>query len=175
MPEIIKLFFTRKKVLTFLLNSSEEFNIIVIKGGNMPTHKFDGIRGAIAVVTNILGINETYLAGFLGVTEKSLNEWKRLGSGELTPKAKRLKRLYEVIEFIRDQYPKVSSNEIKSVLENGRITIDPDDEEDGTTALLSFILAEPEFKYWPAIVKEAVEDYLASKPAPRMKSLAANH
>jgi hypothetical protein len=137
----------------------------------MNTKPFDSVRGAITVMTTTLGFNETYLAGFLGVTEKSLNDWKKQGAGELTPKSKRLKRLYEVIQYIQSQYSNIPNTELKPLLENGRITLDPNDEEDGTTALISFILAEPESTAWVGSVKEAVSDYLDSKPKPKERSI----
>lgn len=126
---------------------------------------FDSVKQAISTLTETLRINEAHLAGMLNVTEKSLHEWKKLGVGELTPKAKRLKRTYEAVAFIKNNFSAdINTSEIKNVLENGRITIDPNDEEDGTTALISFIRAHPETDVWVPSVKEAVSDYLTSRP-----------
>jgi hypothetical protein len=125
----------------------------------MSSHQFDSTRGAIVHLTSSLGINDAYLAGFLGVSEKSLHSWKPLGAGELTPKAKRLKRLFEVVSYLESNFPKIPKVKYKSFLESARITIDPSDDEDGSTALITFILEEPETKAWVGSVREAVENY----------------
>lgn len=135
------------------------------------TTSFDSVKQAINTLTKLMGINETYLAGMLNVTEKSLNEWKKLGAGDLTPKALRLKRCFEVATYIQKNFSEsIKTSEIKNVLENGRITLDPDDEDDGTTALISYILAHPD-GIWVPVTKEAVENYLSLRPKMEGKPL----
>lgn len=130
----------------------------------MSSHQFDSTRQAIIYLMKTLGIsNDSYLAGFLGVSEKSLHLWKTLAPGELTPKAKRLKRLFEVVNYLESEFPKMPKAQYKSFIESARITIDPNDDEDGTTALITFILEEPESKAWVGSVREAVENYFGDK------------
>jgi hypothetical protein len=129
----------------------------------MSSHQFDSTRGAITYLTTSLGINDAYLAGFLGVSEKSLHSWKPLGAGELTPKAKRLKRLFEVVNYLESKFPKIPKAKYKSFLESARITIDPSDEEDGSTALITFIIEEPETTAWVGSVREAVENHFGDE------------
>ena len=74
---------------------------------------FDSVKQTISTLTEILRINEAHLAGMLNVTEKSLHEWKKLGVGDLTPKAKRLKRSFEVVVFIQNNYAsEIGSSEV---------------------------------------------------------------
>ncbi len=118
--------------------------------------KPDSTKQMVHFLTEELSINNSYLAGMLGVSEKSLNDWKSLPMGDLTPKAKRLMRLFQVISYLKTNFKEVSHKEYKNVLLNGRIVLDPNDEEDGTTSLMSFVISEPEAKAWPAIVEAAV-------------------
>lgn len=130
----------------------------------MSSHQFDSTRQAISYLMKTLGMNnDAYLAGFLGVSEKSLHLWKPLGVGELTPKAKRLKRLFEVVNYLESEFPKMPKVQYKPFIESARITIDPNDDEDGTTALITFIIEEPESKAWVGSVREAVENYFGDK------------
>lgn len=138
----------------------------------MNSHQFDSTRGAISYLTSLLGINEAYLAGFLGVSEKSLHSWKPLGAGELTPKAKRLKRLFEVVNYLENKFPNIQKKKYKSFLESARITIDPSDEEDGSTALITFIIEEPESSAWVGSVREAVENYFSEADISIKESLS---
>jgi hypothetical protein len=130
------------------------------EGFSMSKKRLDSLKQAISELTETLGITETYLAGFLGVTEKSLNEWKKLGMGDLTPKAKRLLRLYEVVEYLKSAHPEVPTSAYKSLIENGRIVIDPKDSEDGSLSLLNFIIEEPESKIWLPCVKDVVHEFI---------------
>ena len=81
------------------MKTSEERVMLSSKERLMSKKPLDGLKQAIAELSDALSIRETYLAGFLGVTEKSLNEWKKLGMGDLTPKAHRLVRLHEVVSY----------------------------------------------------------------------------
>jgi hypothetical protein len=128
----------------------------------MSANSLDSIKQAITFITKTLNFNETYLAGFLGVTEKSLNEWKKRGLGDLPPKAKRLVRLFEVVQYLQTRHPEIPQSAYKSLIENGRITIDPNDPEDGSTSLISFILAEPEASAWAPCVEEVVREFISS-------------
>lgn len=127
----------------------------------MKFDNFDGYKHAISVVSDVLEMNRSYLAGFLGVTERSLSTWENLGGGETTPKSKRMKLLYNVLKYISENYDKIPSKDYKFILENGRITIDPDDEDDdGTISLINYILSNPDERYWVSCVREAVEGFI---------------
>ena len=125
------------------------------------TPKPDSIKQAIAELTSTLGMNETYLAGFLGVTEKSLNDWKKLGMGNLTPKARRLVRLYEVVSYLNSEHREIRTSVYKSLIENGRLITDPSDEEEGSMSLLNFIIEEPSAKVWTSPVEKVVQDFIS--------------
>lgn len=47
---------------------------------------------------------------------------------------------------------------IKNILENGRLVIDPNDDEEGSM-LLGFIVEEPTARVWASCVDQVVEDY----------------
>jgi hypothetical protein len=131
------------------------------EGGVSMLTRPDSVKQVIANLTAVLNINETYLAGFLGVSEKSLNEWKKLGMGELTPKAYRLTRLDEVIAYLKKNHSEVPASVYKSLVENGRIVTDPTDPEDGSISLLNFIIEDPKAKVWTSSVEEVVKGFIS--------------
>lgn len=148
------------KLLTFLLKTSEEMTSIVSEMEVfMEKNLFDTPNQAVGQLMEWLGINETYLAAFLGVTPKSLTDWKKRGIADLPPKAHRLVRLYEVVSYLRKRHPDLPLREYKGLLENGRLTIDPDDEEEGTISLLNFIIEEPDAKAWAPCVEQVFTEY----------------
>ncbi|MBY0472112.1 hypothetical protein K2X30_13175 [bacterium] len=120
---------------------------------------FDTPNQVVTQLTEWLGIGETYLAGFLGVSSKSLADWKKRGTGDLPPKAHRLVRLYEVISYLKKRHANLPQREYKGLLENGRLVIDPNDEDEGSISLLNFILEEPNAKVWAPCVDQVVEEY----------------
>lgn len=120
---------------------------------------FDNANQAVVQLTEWLGVNETHLAGLLGVTPKSLADWKKRNPGDLPPKAHRLERLYQVVTYLQKHHPEIQAKEYKGLIENGRITIDPDDAEEGSISLLNFINAEPEAKAWAPCVDSVIVDY----------------
>lgn len=122
----------------------------------------DSVKQIVELVKKALKFNDTYLAGFVGVTEKSLNEWKKRGMGDLPPKAKRLVRLHEVIRYLQDRHKEIPESSYKNLIENGRITTDPNDPDDGSISLLNFILAEPEAIAWPPCVEEVVREFVSA-------------
>lgn len=119
------------------------------------------LKQIIAELTEILNIRETYLAGFLGVTEKSLNEWKKLGLDELTPKSYRLVRLYDVVSYLQNKHSEIPRSAYKSLIENGRFVTDPDDLEEGSISLLNFVIEEPQSKIWVPCVEEVVREFIS--------------
>lgn len=126
----------------------------------MSQKPLDGLKQAIGELTDALSIGETYLAGFLGVTEKSLNEWKKLGMGELTPKAHRLTRLHEVVSYLKSKHAEIPPTAYKSLIENGRFITDPSDPEEGSVSLLNYIIEEPQSKTWVPCVEEVVREFI---------------
>jgi len=125
----------------------------------MDKFSFDTSNQAVTQLTEWLGIGETYLAGFLGVSSKSLADWKKRGTGDLPPKAQRLVRLYEVVSYLKKRHPDLPQREYKGLLENGRLVIDPEDDEEGSFSLLNFILEEPNAKVWASCVDQVVGEY----------------
>ncbi len=146
--------------------SSEDFtenfrnDIINHREVFMPLPVLDNLKQASEILTGTLGVNRTLLAGLLGVTERSLQEWEKKPLGDITPKAKRLELLYNLIRFMEQKYPKVPAKMYREILENSRVVIDQDDPEDGSTSLMNMVISDPEEKYWPQIANSAIKEYL---------------
>lgn len=126
----------------------------------MPLPKLDSLKQASELLTGVLGVNRTMLAGLLGVTERSMSDWEKKALGDITPKAKRLVLLYELVRFIEEKYSSVPAKMYREVLENSRVVVDPDDLEDGTVSLMNMVISDPEEKYWPQIANSAIQEYL---------------
>lgn len=127
----------------------------------MPFPILDNLKQATDILVNALGVNNrTMLAGLLGVTERSLQEWEKKPLGEITPKAKRLVLLYNLVRYIEQQFPMVPAKMYREILENSRVVIDPDDLEDGSTSLMNMVISDPEEKYWPQIATSSITEYL---------------
>lgn len=157
---ISKHYETSHKLFTFILKSNELIgNIVSSLETFMERNTFNTPSQAIGQLTEWLGINETYLAGFLGVTPKSLADWKSRRPGELPPKAHRLVRLHAVVSYLKSRHPELPPRDYKGLLENGRLTINPDDAEEGTISLLNFIISDPNAKVWAPCVDHVVVDY----------------
>lgn len=118
----------------------------------------DSTKQMISELTSAFQVNETYLAGFLMVTEKSLNEWKKLPMGDLTPKAYRLTRLHQVLRYIEEKHPEVPTAAYKSIVENGRVAVDNADDY-GSVSLLNFILTVPESQFWIPCVEQVISEF----------------
>jgi hypothetical protein len=126
----------------------------------MSTTKLDSIKQGVSVIMAAFNINEAHLAGILHVSERSLNDWKKRGMKDLPPSAKRLVRLFAVVDYLQAKHKEIPEPSYKNLIENGRITIDPNDPEDGTTSLISYICAEPEATMWAPCVDEVVRDFV---------------
>ena len=126
--------------------------------------KFDNTRQAIESLKNALQMNDSYLAGFLGVTEKSLHSWKSMQAGELSPKSMRLKRLFEVVEYLQEKASHLPQKYYRQFIENSRVIVDTEDEEEGSISLIGFINSEPENNAWVHVVKDAIHEYETSLP-----------
>ena len=126
----------------------------------MERMSFDTPSQAVAQLCELLGVNETYLAGFLGVTSKSLADWKKRQVGDLPPKGHRLIRLYEVVAYLRERHSEIPTKDYKGLLENGRFTVDPaETDEDSTISLLNFIIEEPRARAWVPCVDQVAREY----------------
>lgn len=134
--------------------------IKVLLGGYMTIPKLDSFKQAIEVLCGVLKVNRTMLAGLVGVTEKSLQDWEGRGIGDATPKSKRLELLYKVAMFIEKNHPNLNYNYYRRVLENSVIVFDVDS-EDGYTTIMNLIIDTPEETYWQPLVQAAVKDYLS--------------
>lgn len=143
------------------MKTSEEFDSMEDDvGGSVSTKPLDSIKEAVSTITKLFKINETHLAGFLGVSEKTLNDWKKRGMGELPPRAKRLVRLYSVVQYLQNEHKEIPEPSYKNLIENGRVILDPSDPEDGSTSLISYICAEPEATAWVACVEQVVKEFV---------------
>lgn len=104
--------------------------------------------------------NRTFLAGLLGVTERSLTDWEKMDTNNYSPKAKRLILLNQIISLMCKEFP--DSNHY-DLLCNSRIVIDPKDKEDGEISLINFILSDPDNTFWYQISKSAITDYISGR------------
>jgi hypothetical protein len=157
---IVEHFPIQHKLLKFLLKTTElNTNIVDSLEDFMEQKTFDNPNQAVTQLTDWLGINETYLAGFLGVSPKSLMDWKKRGSGDLPPKGLRLARLHAVVSYMRDRHKEIPPQEYKGLLENGRLVIDPNDDDEGSISLLNFIIEEPNARVWASAVDHVVKEY----------------
>ena len=146
--------------ITFLLKTTEKIDRIRSEGISMERSQvFDSSSLAISKIAELLGINETNLSLVLGVTPKTLSDWKKRQPGELPPKASRLVRLFQVLSYLEKTHPEVPKRELKGLLENGRLIFDPSDEDDGSISLLNFIISEPRALVWAPLVETIVDQY----------------
>jgi hypothetical protein len=116
------------------------------------------MQAAIDKMLGTLAINRSYLAGMLGVSERTLVEWRNRTPSELPPKARRLLRLIEVIEMI-EKSGAGKGVEILRILQNGRVPLGGEDEDTGSVSLVGYINAFPEDGGWRANVSQAVEEF----------------
>ncbi len=122
---------------------------------------FDSVPQAIDMLVRALGRNQTYLAALLGISERTLSEWRSRGVGELPPKALRLVRLKDAVDYLLNQ-KKIAATELVDVLNNGRVPISPPiDEDNDSMALVAYLTAFPEERAWMPAVDAALEDYRA--------------
>ena len=97
----------------------------------------------------------TAMQAMLGVSERTLTDWRSKGVGDLRTKALRLVRLCDVVAEVHRLAP---ATKPLDVLEDGRVPVSGDDEIDSIT-LLAYVNAYPEEKGWLANVDAAVQDY----------------
>jgi hypothetical protein len=149
------------KILTFPLKTTELFGSLVSRlEAFMEKNHFDSPNQAVTQLMNWLGMErESYLAGFLGVSPKSLTDWKKRPIAELPPKSHRLVRLFEVVSYLKNRHPELHQRDYKNLLENGRLVIDPEDEDEGSISLLNFIVEEPDARVWRACVEQVVSEF----------------
>lgn len=89
--------------------------------------------------------------------------------GDLTPKAHRLTRLYQIMCYLNSKHADIPTIAHKNLIENGRVAVDIDD-DDGTISLLNFILSEPDSRYWIPCVEQVVSEYKQHMKAAPEKS-----
>lgn len=135
-------------------------DIINLQEAFMALQTLDSLKQASEQLTELLGVNRTMLAGLLGVTERSMSDWEKKPLGDITPKAKRLALLYNLVRFIGQKHPTIPSKMYREVLENSRVIIDHDDPEDGSISLMNMVISDPDEKYWPQIAGSAIKEYL---------------
>lgn len=141
------------------MKTSELIGILVSGGSMGKLNQADSTKQMIAEITAVFGITETHLAGFLGVTEKSLNEWKGRQMGDLPPKAFRLTQLHKVMLHIQSKHSEVPENMYKPLIENGRVPFDSGDEDYDSISLVGLIKADPQSKLWMACVDHVINEY----------------
>ena len=111
----------------------------------------------IAYLTKKIDVTEDYLAHYLGVTPMTLNNWKRLNFNEVSEKSPRLKRLFHAVQLIILDI-EYSTIEIKNILDNSRVVIDPLDSEDGTISLIGYINSQIG-EVSKEIIKNIIKEY----------------
>ena len=123
--------------------------------------RHDSTGQMIDFMRKALGISNTRLAALLGVSDRTLTEWRSKGVGDLRTKARRLVRLCDVVAKLQELAPQVPP---LNVLEDGCLPV-ADDEEIGSITLLSYVNAYPEDKGWRPCVTAALDDYRAYQRA----------
>src|ERR1039458_5124159 len=119
---------------------------------SMQRPNFDSVPQAIDTLIHKLGRNQAYLAGLIGVSERTLSEWRSRGVGELPPKAARFVRLKNAVDYLLTQ-KKVAETELVDVLNNGRVPISqPIDEDNDSMALVAYLTSFPEEQAWALAV-----------------------
>lgn len=126
----------------------------------MSLKAIDSLGQASDQLIETLGVSRKMLAGLLGVSERNMSEWEKKNLDNVTPKAKRLVLLYNLVRYIEEQFPLVPSKMYRELLENSRVVIDPDDSEDGSVSLINMIISDPDEKYWPQVAGSAIKEYL---------------
>lgn len=141
--------------MKFYVDSSVVFDNIFLGGFMGADHSPKQI---VMNLMDMLDTSPTSLAGMLGVSERSLSDWKGRTLANLPPKAHRLTRLYEVVKMVKTLRPDYSTQKIKALLENGRIPLGGADDEE-SISLIGYIQAEPTAKTWQSCLQSAIEDF----------------
>ncbi len=118
-------------------------------------------QNVIMRMLETLGSTKVELAVMLGVSERAIRDWEELSDEAIrssSTKARRAWRLSEVIDYLRDRHTdSATSSSLKSILNNGRIPMSDDPEED--MSLISYICAEPTATAWRANADAAYKDH----------------
>lgn len=120
---------------------------------------FNSIKQASKLLMRNLDISKSNLAGMVGVSERTLDEWGKASIDDFASKSNRLIALYNVVRLIKKERPNISAKDCRCFLYNSRIVFDPEDEEEGSVSMISFILAHPEEKDWISAYNSALEEY----------------
>jgi transcriptional regulator with XRE-family HTH domain len=120
----------------------------------------DSLKQIIAKLTNELAISATQLAALVGVSERTLSDWKIKGPGDLPPKAARLARLAEAVDEIGKLEQGATSGKILSILNNGDVPLGSASWPDvDAIPLIQYICVFPKETGWKANVDAAVKDH----------------
>lgn len=102
------------------------------------------------------------LERLLKLLDMDLKELKvMIQKNVIDQKDKDIKKIYKVCKIITNIYPEEKDN-LKSILYNARITIDPNDDEDGCCSLINYILSTNKFNE-EDIALLAMSDFLEDK------------
>jgi hypothetical protein len=106
-----------------------------------------------------LNIDEAYLSNILGVTPKTLKDWKKRddkSSIDKDDKIKRILRFLEVVNYLKSHYPQIAPTFYLSLFDNSRIILDLKNEESSDYSLMQFIVSDPNCDYWIPCVDSAL-------------------
>ena len=107
-----------------------------------------------------INVNKSKLADLLGVTEKELSDWEEIDAGYPTiKKSKRLILLSEIVEYISKNY-QIEQVALLDLLNDEKITFNPNDLEDGSCSLIGFINANSHNLYWKLMIAQIMEERL---------------
>lgn len=128
------------------------------------TNTFDAIAEQLM---SELDFSPTDLASMLGVSERSLSTWRKQNEENISPKAFRMKRLGEVLEYIKkmklDVEQDLSPQLVRAILENSRVLLDGDDEDEQDISLIGYIKAYPKERSWKNCVEVAVKNLVQKR------------
>lgn len=121
---------------------------------------FSSCRNAVEKSCLILACSKSQLSGYLGVTLKTLEEWVVNDQTSDLSKAKRLVRMYFILEYLLEAYPVASNERYKDILLNTRIIYDPDDDEDGMVSLIGLVNSGFDVEEDLKNIKQAIAVYV---------------
>ncbi len=107
-----------------------------------------------------LSLTRTQFAAMIGVSERALSDWANKSLEEMTTeKAKRFRRLVEVVDYLNAKVGDKNHGTVRDILEDGRVPMSGVGDDD-SLSLISYICASPGDMGWRANADAAMAEYL---------------
>jgi len=122
--------------------------------------KTQKVKDIIETLLSQLTLSRTQLAAMLGISERALSDWANKSLEEMTTeKAKRFRRLVEVVEYLNAKVGDKNYGTVRNILEEGRVPMGGVGDDD-SLSLISYICASPGDMGWRANADAAMTEYL---------------